>query len=251
MKISVSIYKNHIMQKALLVIVCLIFSIASFSQRNRLQRSGVAPEKPKQEVVEEENEFEEKQPEKQEEGQKVDTCNCDTDLELDRERDVVYFKKEKGSPPFTGACKAFFPNTNITRIEASFAGGKSDGKTIKYYKSGRKNAQTSHSNGIKDGEWKFWDDNEDTVLRWSNVYSMGELDGKQVWYYPNGKVKKIEYYDNGVKDGVKEEYFEDGTLKKEIGYKDKKMTSMLKKQKKKVIYQDLLLNLLKLKRSLK
>lgn len=205
-------------------IIFMCYSTFVVSQRGKLQRSGTNSNSsnPFGSVT--------SKPDTSKKNQNVDkkkACDCNRDLEYDRDKDIAYSKLKKDLLPFTGTCIVMYPSSNQLEIKATYIDGKEHGTTYKFYKSGTLNVEMSHNMGIPDGEWKFF--SEDSVLRWSKNYINGELDGEQKWFFPSGNLKKLETFSIGAKNGKSVEYYKDSSLKKEVYYRDNELHGSYKK----------------------
>lgn len=87
---------------------------------------------------------------------------------------------------------------------------------VQYYESGKRKMEGSYQNGVREGKWVAWYEN-DTV--WSiGYYKNGKRNGLSAVYHPNG----VKYYDKNYKNDIAEGkwnfYNEDGSLVGEAYY---------------------------------
>ncbi len=87
---------------------------------------------------------------------------------------------------------------------------------VQYYENGKRKMEGPYRNGVRDGKWMAWYDN-DTV--WSiGFYNNGKRNGLSAVYHPNG----VKYYDKNYKNDVAEGkwsfYNEEGSLVGEAYY---------------------------------
>ena len=93
-----------------------------------------------------------------------------------------------------------------------------DGNFIKYHPNGKLKTKGIIKNGKRTGIWKSYHTNGNIYSE--NKYKKGILNGKTAAYYPNGNVQYMGLYINNKKDDSWFFYLEDGTLDKEILFKD-------------------------------
>ena len=104
--------------------------------------------------------------------------------------------------PLTGELRFYYPE-GATKIKATYANGRRQGKYRAYY---------------PDGE-----------LRYAAEYRDGKIAGVATRYYNNGKISEETSYDNGARDGVRRFYYRDGTLRQEEEYAAGKRQGFLKR----------------------
>lgn len=159
-------------------------------------------------------------------------ADCSSDLEYDKEADVVLFAKSQ--TPFTGVCRSYYEDSRLER-EVNFVDGKEDGISTTYYKRKGENDDesdpspgqiqviTEHKMGVPNGVWKYFYENGKAA--WINTYKEGKKDGTWEYYYDDkqGTPKKIENWKEDKKNGVFIDYFPSGKKKTEINYKENVM----------------------------
>ena len=93
-----------------------------------------------------------------------------------------------------------------------------DGDFIEFHPNGKLKTKGIIKNGKRTGIWKSYHTNGNIYSE--NKYKKGILNGKTAAYYPNGNVQYMGLYINNKKDDSWFFYLEDGTLDKEILFKD-------------------------------
>ena len=70
--------------------------------------------------------------------------------------------------------------------------------------------QGSFKNGVKDGDWVWYQENGQSSLK--NNYKNGKAEGAYFSYYEDGQLSFKGNYKNGKKEGAFVSYHEDGTV---------------------------------------
>ena len=104
-----------------------------------------------------------------------------------------------------------------------------DGEFIEYHPNGKLKTKGIIKNGKRTGTWTAYHTNGNIYSE--NKYKKGILNGKTAAYYPNGNVQYMGLYINNKKDDSWFFYLEDGTLDKEILFKDGEKTKTTPKNK--------------------
>jgi uncharacterized protein len=84
-----------------------------------------------------------------------------------------------------------------------------------YQANGNKLSEGVYLDGLRDGEWKYYD--VDGYLSSTENYSKGNLEGKYTSYHPSGKIKTEYSYQNDQLEGIYKAYYLNGTLERQ-GY---------------------------------
>lgn len=92
----------------------------------------------------------------------------------------------------------WYSNNAVKVTQGAYAGKLLDGTYIASYNNGNLKEKGIFILGLKDGEWKTWDENG--VLLGSKTYSKGVLDGAFI-NFEVGKVKESGNYKNGALHG--------------------------------------------------
>ncbi|MBL56569.1 MAG: hypothetical protein CMP61_05230 [Flavobacteriales bacterium] len=109
----------------------------------------------------------------------------------------------------------FYDNNSIKLLH--FYKDESHVKTIKFYKSGKKQLESNKLNGKSDGPFIEW--YESGAMRTFVFSSEGVSIG--VYYYENGQVQKVYNRQNRKYIGIVREWWDNGVLKYEIDYSKK------------------------------
>ncbi len=114
---------------------------------------------------------------------------------------IIYYDKE---------------NTQIYECYFIDENGVKTGPTLRRHKNGRKQYEGKYNNGQKDGNFKYYDEDENLIEE--GTYKNGLIDGCLKTYYPNGQLKKECWLCMGTPSGITKLYNEDGSLKEECVY---------------------------------
>lgn len=104
-----------------------------------------------------------------------------------------------------------------------------DGDFIEYHSNGKIKTKGLLKNGKRTGIWTSYFVNG--KIQSESKYKKGILNGKTAAYYPNGNVQYMGLYIGDNKDDSWFFYLEDGTLDKEILFKDGEKTKTTPKNK--------------------
>ena len=110
----------------------------------------------------------------------------------------------------------YTPKGHIAKVN-HFKDGLLNGITMNYYIGGNKESEGNYNNGVKDGDWKYYDKSNEylTIIDWDNGEAFVEL------YHDNGQLKEKSKIINGfdfvgynyeIPMGKYEKYFEDGKI---------------------------------------
>lgn len=92
------------------------------------------------------------------------------------------------------------------------------------HENGKKSAVGEYKEGIKIGEWKYYDEAE-TLIEKGN-YIAGKKSGQWFCYHDNGLLKSIGWYKNGKKTGAWGIFYNDGSTMQGEVWKDGKLISV-------------------------
>jgi antitoxin component YwqK of YwqJK toxin-antitoxin module len=126
--------------------------------------------------------------------------------------DGLYYKKFS-QVPFTG---------KITEglTQGSFRNGKWDGPYVDYHSNGRVFAKGTYKNGIKEGEWVWYDVYGERFPDISGTYKNGKQEGSRIGYFKNGLLRQKGNYKNGNREGPWAYYYENGQLMRKGTFKN-------------------------------
>ena len=82
-------------------------------------------------------------------------------------------------------------------------------KKTNYYENGQIESEGFIKDGMKQGEWIYFEQNGDTLQILN--YLLDSLNGKS-FYYENNKLKSVETYKNGIEHGENIFYYESGQV---------------------------------------
>lgn len=104
-----------------------------------------------------------------------------------------------------------YHNDNI-KIETTYSYGLINGLWTKYnVYSGKKDEQGNYINGLREGEWKTFQ--QGRITSSIGTYIHGKKEGKWISYHENRKdIRSETLYKNGMKEGVYSEYNDKGTI---------------------------------------
>jgi len=91
------------------------------------------------------------------------------------------------------------------------------GSVFDLYDNGQKKLNGRYRNGIKNGKWKWW--NEDGGLDSTGSYKKGLMHGKWTSWYKNGIKSTEQTWKNGVEEGLFTRWYENGLQASEKTYK--------------------------------
>jgi len=107
----------------------------------------------------------------------------------------------------------------FVREETQWKEGKMAGKRIVYYPDGKVATEVTYEDGKPAGEGKSYD--REGRLTQVIRYKDGKRDGEMTDYWPaTGKPKRVVPCTAGVVNGLVKEYYEDGTLERELPFKN-------------------------------
>ena len=128
------------------------------------------------------------------------------------------FKNDKPYGTFT-----YYFNTGDTSAIVEYSDNGIIANTTTYYKSGNIMAEGVYLNKKKEGNWKYFIDEDKNPIISSETYKDGTLEGESITYYPdNGQPAEVIVYSNDKKNGKLFKYFQDGILMTESYYVDGK-----------------------------
>lgn len=141
-----------------------------------------------------------------------------------------------------GLWKGMYEDTKLPRFEGTFSHGKETGKfkffentkgsplaatrdfsadgsclTAFYNEKGQKTAEGKEVNKLRQGEWKFYQENNQ-LLSIEN-YDKGKIVGIRKVFFPGNIIAEETAYVNGVKDGAYKKYSDNGVVLEEASYK--------------------------------
>ncbi|NJK96253.1 MAG: hypothetical protein HC905_16260 [Bacteroidales bacterium] len=126
-----------------------------------------------------------------------------------------------------GYVKLLYPNGKVSS-EGNMINGKPDGYWITYYLNGVKKSEGNRRNFLLDSTWIFYDEKGDTTEKIN--YVLGKRNGYFYKYnvanFINSSninyLESKELFVNDKKEGISYYYFEDGSVKEIINYKNGK-----------------------------
>jgi len=117
----------------------------------------------------------------------------------------------------TGKFIYYYPNGTMKTLSIiSDSGNVSN--IIMYYSNGKVKATGKYLKNIKDGIWKYY--NEDEILISEEMLKNGKKESVSQNYYVDGKISEKINWKNGMKDGENQQYFKDGSIKTSLFYKN-------------------------------
>lgn len=99
-----------------------------------------------------------------------------------------------------------------------------NGNFTDFYESGHVAEEGNYTNGLKQGEWKNYFDEENHPIQGIVNYKDGVLDGKYLAYFPDGKEQIVGSFRNGLQDGLWKWYTMEGEVESEVSFVDGKKT---------------------------
>ncbi len=112
-----------------------------------------------------------------------------------------------------GVFKNYYDNGDSLEALRVFS---DDGETAYahlFYTTGALWAEGKYINQVKDSIWKFYNENQQLILK--DQFKMGMLEGKQVVFYPSGNPLQVKNWHNNVAEGPYTQYFDEGGIKEE------------------------------------
>ena len=85
------------------------------------------------------------------------------------------------------------------------------GSVFDLYDNGQKKLNGRYRNGIKNGKWTWW--NEDNGTDSTGSYRNGIKNGKWTKYHENGQIDAQVRFKDGKQDGLLTAWYEDGSVK--------------------------------------
>ncbi len=98
------------------------------------------------------------------------------------------------------------------------------GRSLGYYENGNLLEEGDYFDGLKQGEWKNYFDDDDNTIQGIANYQDGLLNDKYVTYFPNGKEQLVGAYLNGVREGLWTWFTMEGDIESEVRFADGKKT---------------------------
>lgn len=121
--------------------------------------------------------------------------------------------------------------------EENFLSDKRHGLSRKFYSTGEIAETLNYINGIKEGEWlQFYVDGKVCLKA---TYVNDRLEGTFLFCHPNGSPQAVGKYTADLRHGWWKIYNEDGTLKKQIEYKNGKLADSSLNEKETSFLDDL------------
>lgn len=110
----------------------------------------------------------------------------------------------------------YFPNGK-KRTETHFVNNLKHGPYISYHGNENKSLEGSFSRGIPSGDWKWYDQTGDMLLK-ESTFSNGS--GVMYEFYPTGEKKTESAYKDGLKHGEERLWYLNGSLQAKATYKN-------------------------------
>lgn len=136
-------------------------------------------------------------------------------IDIEEKNGLMY--KKGTSELFTGLRTAYFESGQIS-FRGPYVRGVSDGKSIWWHESGKKQSEGQTVNGLKEGEWKVWF--EDGAISMVTNYQGDKQNGRLIVYHRNGKVASDSFKKDDQLQGVSKSFDEDGNIEAEIIYEN-------------------------------
>jgi antitoxin component YwqK of YwqJK toxin-antitoxin module len=133
------------------------------------------------------------------------------------DRDGMLMGKGKYVNELKDSVWLFYSSDTIITRE-SYTGGKQNGPSIKYFHNGSIADQSVWKNGVQEGPWKQFNDNGS--MRGEGNYVNGCLDGQAIYYAGMGVKRVVGNYKNCLKDGNWVWLKPDGTIERNVLYKN-------------------------------
>lgn len=114
---------------------------------------------------------------------------------------------------FEGVWKYYHQASPVVMTTENYKNGKLEGVRSVFYLSGKIAEETTYKNGIKEGLYKKYSEN-DIVLE-EVSYHADQYNGKATYKEADGKIVSQGKYANGKKVGIWQ-FYEDGKLSKEV-----------------------------------
>lgn len=118
---------------------------------------------------------------------------------------------------YEGLWKYYHEASDKIMTTENYKNGKLDGKRTVYYKSGKLAEEASYVNGIKNGPYKKYADNDKLVVLEEVTYVNAKPEGPAIYRNPDGTIASKGNYVDGEKKGYWE-FYEGGKLKKKEKY---------------------------------
>jgi len=114
----------------------------------------------------------------------------------------------------------YLPNGSKTQV-FTYKNGKRNGPHLAYHITGELKIEGGFKDDMYDGQWTYYD--ERGVIVGEGAFTSGR--GDVIFYDPNGQKARLTHYENNKKDGKEVYYNSDGTVLKEIVYKQDRIIS--------------------------
>lgn len=119
--------------------------------------------------------------------------------------------------------KEYFTGGQIRSVFIMTDDSEQNGVLKKYGYDGSVTSMGYIKNGVNDGEEKWYDKKGRKILLVH--YMNGKKHGLEEGYYPNGDVMMSTTYENGVKNGEALTFNKDGSINKQIMFKDNRVVN--------------------------
>jgi len=94
-----------------------------------------------------------------------------------------------------------------------------EGKSMTWAVNGKKSSEGMYQNGMKIGEWKYFDKDTDNLIQLNN-YQNGKKNGICKYYFDSGELSSEYTYQNGEMNGIYKKYKKGGVLYEEGMYQN-------------------------------
>lgn len=118
---------------------------------------------------------------------------------------------------YEGEWKYYHENSPAIMTLENYKNGKLAGKRTVYYKNGKLAEEANYRDGIKDGPYKKYAENDKSVVLEEVTFVNGKEQGDAIYRNPDGTIASKGRYENGEKKGTWE-FYENGKLKKKEKY---------------------------------
>lgn len=118
---------------------------------------------------------------------------------------------------YEGEWKYYHENSPAVMTLENYKNGKLVGKRTVYYKNGKLAEETTYADGVKNGSYKKYAENEKSVVLEEVTFVNGKEEGPAVYRNADGTLASKGRYENGQKKGTWE-FYKNGKLERKEKY---------------------------------